>query len=180
MGRTNRPARLAARDSEALDSAWGTRVAPASNVPLFFRKLRRSMFSPWDRYYLLPRIIVSLRIHCCIGPGVATPSSQLNLGRSAGYELSHRGLDQLFDPSAPEISFVPGTALQHDCRSHPATDQVHNIISRRSNRPRRPFLESPLSGITSATEREITAGGFLRHSSARLDNVRPSGFTRFC
>src|SRR5437762_5258752 len=107
MGRTNRPARLAARDSEDLDSAWGTRVAPASNVPLFFRKLRRSMFSPWDRYYLLPRIIVSLRIHCCIGPGVATPSSQLNLGRSAGYELSHRGLDQLFDPSAPEIALSP-------------------------------------------------------------------------
>jgi len=28
------------------------------------------------------------------------------------FELSHCGLDQLFDPSALEISFVPGTALQ--------------------------------------------------------------------
>src|ERR1700694_4434336 len=43
-----------------------------------------------------------------------------------------------------------------------------------------PFLESPLSGITSAREREITAGGFLRHASASLDKVFPSGFTRFC
>src|ERR1700731_3211641 len=113
MGRTNRPAGLAVLDSEALDSAWGTRVAPASNVPVFFRKLRRSMFSPWDLCYLLAWIIAFLRIHCCIGPWVATASSQLNLWRSAGYELSHCDLHQLFDPCALEISFVPDTALQH-------------------------------------------------------------------
>src|ERR1700674_2834844 len=112
MGRTKRPAGLAALDSEALDSAWGTRVAPASNVPVFFRKLRRSMFSPWDRCYVLAWIIVFHRMHCCMGPGVDTAYSQVNLWRSAGCELSRCSLVQLFDPSVVEMSFVPGTALQ--------------------------------------------------------------------
>src|ERR1700680_4147200 len=127
MGRTNRPAGLAALDAEALDSAWGTRVAPASTVPVFFRKLRRSMFSPWDRCCLLARIIVFLRIHCYIGPGVATASSQSICG--AVLDTSYRPAASIsFDPSALKISFVPGTALQHDCRSHPTTDQVHILF----------------------------------------------------
>src|ERR1700674_1533362 len=128
MGRTNRPPGLPALHSEAWDSAWGTRVAPASNVPVFFRKLRRSMFSPWDRCYVLAWIIVFLRMHCCMGPGVATACSQLNLWGNAGCELSRCSLDQLFDPSALEISFVPSTALQHDYWAPPATDQVHILF----------------------------------------------------
>src|ERR1700680_3953050 len=138
MGRTNRPAGLAALDSEAWDSAWGTRVAPASNVPVFFRKLRRSMFSPWDRCYVLAWIIVFLRMHCCMGPGVATASSQLNLWGNAGCELSRCSLDQLFDPSALEIGFVPGTAPQHDYRAPPAKPGPY-IVLRCCNRRRRPF-----------------------------------------
>ena len=56
---------------------------------------------------MLAWIIAFLRTDCCIGPCVATASCPLNLWRSAGHELSHGGLDQLFDPSALEISFVP-------------------------------------------------------------------------
>ena len=63
-----------------------------------------------------------------MGPSVATASSQLNLWGDAGCELSRCSLDQLFDPSALEIGFVPGSALQHDYRAPPATDQIHILF----------------------------------------------------
>src|SRR5260370_35106694 len=128
MGRTNRPGGLAALDSVAWDSAWGTRVAPASNVPVFFRKLRRSMFSPWDRG-LRARLDHSFPQNALLhGSWCRNCLPSIDLWRSADYQLSRCRLVQLFDPSALEISFVPGTALQYDCRSPPATDQVHILF----------------------------------------------------
>src|SRR5260370_40709764 len=178
MGKTNRPAGTTALDSEAWDSAWGTRVAPASNVPVFFRKLRRSMFSPWERCYLLACSLAFLRILCCIVPWVATVSSPSHLGRSAGYELSHCGLYQLFDPSAREISFVPGTAREHDGRAHPATRQVH-VLFRDAQIGHvalggKPFVRNHQRCGAGKRSRQILAPPFCRRGqcfSQRLDSV---------